>query len=66
MARAIEFHIPGGFKPQIQMIVVSQELLAAREEARRVSAQGLTLGTYLSSQAEAAQLLRSIPMKWDS
>lgn len=75
MARIIEFHIPAGFKPKIQMIVVSQELLAALKEARRVSAQGLTLGTYLRSQAEAAvdqeseahmQLLRSIPMKWDS
>ena len=37
-----------------QMIAVSQELLAARREARRVSAQGLERGTYLHSQAEAA------------
>ena len=37
-----------------QMIAVSQELLAARKEARRVSAQGLERGTYLHSQAEAA------------
>lgn len=37
-----------------QMLSVSRELLAAREEARRVSAQGLEQGTYLRSQAEAA------------
>jgi outer membrane protein TolC len=37
-----------------QMVAVSQELLAARKEARRVSAQGLEKGTYLPSQAEAA------------
>jgi outer membrane protein TolC len=37
-----------------QMVAVSQELLAARQEARRVSAQGLEQGTYLRSQAEAA------------
>ena len=37
-----------------QMVPVSQELLAARKEARRVSAQGLERGTYLRSQAEAA------------
>jgi outer membrane protein TolC len=37
-----------------QMLMVSQELLAARQEARRVSAQGLQQGTYLRSQAEAA------------
>jgi outer membrane protein TolC len=37
-----------------QMIAVSQELLAARQEARRESAQGLQRGTYLRSQAEAA------------
>ena len=37
-----------------QMLAVSQELLAARQEARRVSAQGLERGTYLRSQAEAA------------
>jgi outer membrane protein TolC len=37
-----------------QMISVSQELLAARKEARRVSAQGLERGTYLRSQAEAS------------
>lgn len=75
MARIIEFHIHEGFKPKIQMIVLPQELFAALKEARRVSAQEMTLGTYLRSQAEAAvaqeseahmQLLRSIPMKWDS
>ena len=37
-----------------QMLAVSQELLAARREARRVSAQGLQHGTYLASQAETA------------
>jgi outer membrane protein TolC len=37
-----------------QMVAVSQELLAAREEAQRVSAQELVQGTYLRSQAEAA------------
>jgi outer membrane protein TolC len=37
-----------------QMLAVSQELLAARKEARRVSAEGLERGTYLRSQAEAA------------
>ena len=37
-----------------QMVAVSQELLAARKEARRVSAQGLQQGTYLRSQAEVA------------
>jgi outer membrane protein TolC len=37
-----------------QMVAVSQELLAARQEAQRVSAQGLERGTYLRSQAEAA------------
>ena len=37
-----------------QMVAVSQELLAARKEARRVSAQGLEQGTYLRSQADAA------------
>src|SRR5215469_6276555 len=37
-----------------QMVAVSQELLGARKEARRVSAQGLDRGTYLRSQAEAA------------
>jgi outer membrane protein TolC len=37
-----------------QMVAVSQELLAARQEARRVSAQGLERGTYLRSQTEAA------------
>jgi len=37
-----------------QMVAVSQELLAARKEARRVSAQGLEHGTFLRSQAEAA------------
>ena len=37
-----------------QMLTVSRELLAAREEARRVSVQGLQQGTYLRSQADAA------------
>lgn len=37
-----------------QMVVVSQELLAARREARLVAAQGLEKGTYLRSQAEVA------------
>ena len=37
-----------------QLIAVSQELLAARKEARRESAQGLERGTQLRSQAEAA------------
>jgi outer membrane protein TolC len=37
-----------------QMVAVSQELLAARKEAQRVSAQGLAQGTYLRSQAEVA------------
>ena len=37
-----------------QMVAVSQELLAARTEARQVAAQGLKQGTYLRSQAEAA------------
>jgi outer membrane protein TolC len=37
-----------------QMVAVSQELLATREEARRVSAQQLDQGTYLRSQAEIA------------
>ena len=37
-----------------KMIAVSQELVAARKEAQRVSAQGLAQGTYLRSQAEAA------------
>jgi outer membrane protein TolC len=37
-----------------QMVAVSQELLLARKEARRVSAQGLERGTYLRSQAETA------------
>jgi outer membrane protein TolC len=37
-----------------QMVAVSQELLAARKEARRVSAEGLEQGTYLRSQADAA------------
>lgn len=37
-----------------QMIAVSQELLAARDEARRVSAQQLEQGAYLPSQAAAA------------
>jgi len=37
-----------------QMVAVSQELLAARKEARRVSVQGLDRGTYLPSQTDAA------------
>jgi outer membrane protein TolC len=37
-----------------EMVAVSQELLAARKEARRVSVQGLEQGTYLHSQADAA------------
>ncbi|HLX84375.1 MAG TPA: hypothetical protein VKR59_10795 [Terriglobales bacterium] len=36
-----------------QMVAVSQELLATRQEARRVSAQQLKQGTYLRSQADA-------------
>jgi len=36
------------------MVAVSQELLVARKEARRVSAQGLEKGTYRRSQAEGA------------
>jgi outer membrane protein len=37
-----------------QMVAVSQELLATRQEARRVSAQQLERGAYLRSQADAA------------
>jgi outer membrane protein TolC len=37
-----------------QMLAVSRELLATRQEARRVSAQQLQQGTYLRSQADAA------------
>jgi len=37
-----------------QMVAVSQELLATRHEAKRVSAQQLKQGTYLRSQADAA------------
>lgn len=37
-----------------QMLAVSQQLLATRQEARRVSVQQLQQGTYLRSQAEAA------------
>jgi outer membrane protein len=37
-----------------QMVAVSRELLATRQEARRVSAQQLQQGTYLRSQAAAA------------
>jgi outer membrane protein TolC len=37
-----------------QMVAVSQELLASRQEARRVSAQQLQQGAYLPSQADAA------------
>src|ERR1700741_74145 len=37
-----------------QMVAVSQQLLATRREARRVSLQQLKEGTYLRSQADAA------------
>jgi outer membrane protein TolC len=37
-----------------QMVGVSRELLAARQEAQRVSAQQLERGTFLRSQAETA------------
>jgi outer membrane protein TolC len=37
-----------------QMVAVSQQLLATRQEARRVSLQQLKEGTYLRSQADAA------------
>jgi outer membrane protein TolC len=37
-----------------QMVAVSQELLATRQEAQRVSAQQLKQGAYLRSQADAA------------
>jgi hypothetical protein len=37
-----------------QIIAVSQELLAVRKEARRVSAQQMEQGAYLRSQATAA------------
>jgi outer membrane protein TolC len=37
-----------------QMVAVSQELLATRQEARRVAAQQLKQGAYLPSQADAA------------
>ncbi len=37
-----------------QMVAVSRELLATRQEARRVSAQQLQQGAYLRSQANAA------------
>ena len=37
-----------------QMVAVSEELLATRQEGRRVSAQQLKQGTYLGSQADAA------------
>jgi outer membrane protein TolC len=37
-----------------QMVAVSQELLATRQEARRVAAQQLQQGTFLRSQADAA------------
>jgi outer membrane protein TolC len=37
-----------------QMLAVSEELLAVRKEARRVSAQQMEQGAYLRSQAEAA------------
>jgi len=42
-----------------QMVAVSQELLAARKEARRVSVQGLQQGTHLRSQAEVAMAQES-------
>jgi outer membrane protein TolC len=37
-----------------QMVAVSRELLATRQEARRVAAQQLQQGSYLRSQADAA------------
>jgi outer membrane protein TolC len=37
-----------------QMVAVSRELLATRQEARRVSAQQLQQGAYLPSQDDAA------------
>jgi outer membrane protein TolC len=37
-----------------QMVAVSRELLATRQEARRVSTQQLQQGAYLPSQADAA------------
>ena len=37
-----------------QMVAVSQQLLATRQEAQRVSVQQLQQGTYLRSQADAA------------
>jgi outer membrane protein TolC len=37
-----------------EMVAVSQELLATRQEAHRVAAQQLRQGTYLPSQADAA------------
>ena len=37
-----------------QMVAVSQELLATRQEARRVSVQQLQQGAYLRSQADVA------------
>ena len=37
-----------------QMVAVSQQLLATRQEARRVSLQQFQQGTYLRSQADAA------------
>jgi outer membrane protein TolC len=37
-----------------QMVAVSRELLATRQEANRVAAQQLQQGTYLHSQADAA------------
>jgi len=42
-----------------QMVAVSQELLATRQEARRASAQQLERGAYLRSQADAAIAQRS-------
>jgi outer membrane protein TolC len=40
-----------------QMVAVSQELLATRQEARRVAVQQLQQGTYLRSQADATTAL---------
>jgi outer membrane protein TolC len=42
-----------------QMLTVAQELLAARQESRRETAQGVEHGTYLRSQAEGAVALES-------
>jgi outer membrane protein TolC len=37
-----------------QMVAVSRELLATRQEARRISVQQLQQGVYLRSQADSA------------